>query len=136
MIVRNAFALRQSGVKMIALSGGMAKASKTPQRQRVHSGAKSGEVTALARGAMRDTCENQAAESGSVTRFEAEVSASASRMIAGSLGSNVEIQRMKSDANRRIPSVDPAESAKETERAVNGSNTMKTIIQSASALSA
>ena len=110
--------------------------SKAPKRLKVHKGANNGEVIALASGAIREICENQAADKGKVMILDAKVSVRASRKTRGSFGQKRRSHSPKSDENTRIPKVEPADKAKETDSAVKGSQAIKQTMHSAKAFKA
>lgn len=126
----------QRGLRTNGVTAGRARMSKAPKRLKVHKGAKNGEVIALASGAIREICENQAADKGKVMILDAKVSASASRKTRGSFGQKRRSHSPKSDENSRIPKVEPADKAKETESAVKGSQAIKQTMHSAKAFKA
>ena len=89
-------------------------------RPPAHASANSGEATAFASGETSDACAKSAAEAGTVATPEDSVSASASRRKRGTRKGSASSHAQKSRANSTIPSVEPAESANDTDTAVRG----------------
>ena len=92
-----------------------------------------GAATTLASGATSGSIENSEAEKGAAVMLDAAVSASASRTMRGSTGTRSAIHDEHNPENTTMPSVERAESAKETDNAAVGSKATKPSIHAESA---
>ena len=117
-------------------AAGAAKAASTAARPTEHTGANRGATTAFAIGDASGTCENIAADSGVARMLDAPVRASASPTKRGRRGKRRASQAVPKPANSTMPSVESAESAKDTDSAVCGFTTMHPTMHAASALRA
>ena len=116
--------------------GGTAKQRTHAARPAEHTRGNRGPATTFATGATSGSWENIAADSGVAMTLEANVRESPSATTRGTRGAADSTHDAISPANSTIPSVERAESAKETESAVVGESETHPMMQTERAPSA